>query len=389
MKMKFVYLSAAVLALGSCSNEVLEDGFADKSNAISFSSYTPKSRAVSGDVTNTNMKGDDFGVAGYTNSDKKIYLCKNTDKGVQQKWIDGSGSGTWEYANVEDLKFWPSGNMDFFAYYPYTDHATFAESDAPGDVMTIAGTNCSHDVLFACATNQSKQPRVPLAFHHAFSKVKGVQIEMPAGGTVYGSKCQIMVKEVAFINTATTGDIKVNNTGVASYGSPATPLSVTLSSDVTLNQSNVTGNLIDNGESAKGYLFATQSSANVLGTGKALWDGLKASLGSSTLSGSDRVCLRLSCKVWNGADANKYYYVGDDANYGYVYIPLTGSNVTDPNPDDVSATAFIAGKRYTYKIVMKDNVGFSDNGDPILTPILFSVDSVDDWQDEVTVTITL
>ena len=389
MKMKFVYLSAAVLALGSCSNEVLEDGFADKSNAISFSSYTPKSRTlgVDVDVTNTNMKGDSFGVAGYTKSDNKIYLCKNTNEGVQQKWIDGSD--TWEYANVEDLKFWRSDNMDFFAYYPYRDNATFAESDASGDVMTIAGTDCSHDVLFACATNQSKQTRVPLAFHHAFSKVKGVQIEMPAGGTVHGSKCQIMVQEVAFINTATTGDIKVNNTGVASYVSPATPLSASLSPVVTLNQSNVTGNLINNDESAKGYLFATHTSANVLGTGVGLWNGLKASLGGGTLSGSNLVCLRLSCKVWNGADANKYYYVGDDENYGYVYIPLTGSNVTDPNPDDVSATAFIAGKRYTYKIVMKDNVGFSDNGDPILTPILFSVGSVDDWQDEVTVTITL
>lgn len=37
---------------------------------------------------------------------------------------------------------------------------------------------------------------------------------------------------------------------------------------------------------------------------------------------------------------------------------------------------------------MKDNVGFTEAGDPILTPILFSVNSVDDWSD-VTVTITL
>ena len=48
----------------------------------------------------------------------------------------------------------------------------------------------------------------------------------------------------------------------------------------------------------------------------------------------------------------------------------------------------LAGKRYTYIIKMKDNVGFTDEGDPILTPILFNVSSVDSW-DDVTVTITL
>ena len=57
---------------------------------------------------------------------------------------------------------------------------------------------------------------------------------------------------------------------------------------------------------------------------------------------------------------------------------------------DISAdkTALLAGKRYTYIIKMKDNVGFTDEGDPILTPILFEVSSVDSW-DDVTVTITL
>ena len=37
---------------------------------------------------------------------------------------------------------------------------------------------------------------------------------------------------------------------------------------------------------------------------------------------------------------------------------------------------------------MKDNVGFKDNGDPILKPILFNVSSVTGW-DDVTVTINL
>ena len=66
-----------------------------------------------------------------------------------------------------------------------------------------------------------------------------------------------------------------------------------------------------------------------------------------------------------------------------MYIPLTG---TDSNHSEI--TSLLAGKRYKYNIVWEHNVGFTDAGDPILNPILFSVNSIDSWGD-VTVTITL
>lgn len=121
MKVKYFYLCAALFALNSCTNEIIEDGFVDKSNTISFNSYTSKSRAVGADVTTANMTGDNFGVAGYTDNND-IYLYKNTNKGVEQKW--NSTSSTWEYADLGDLKYWPNGTMDFYAYFPYSDNAT-------------------------------------------------------------------------------------------------------------------------------------------------------------------------------------------------------------------------------------------------------------------------
>ena len=391
MKVKYFYLCAALFALNSCTNEIIEDGFVDKSNTISFNSYTSKSRAVGADVTTANMTGDNFGVAGYTENND-IYLYKNTNKGVEQKW--NSTSSTWEYADLGDLKYWPNGTMDFYAYFPYSDNVTFAGSDATGDVMTIAGTTCAHDVLFAKATT-AKVTRVPLTFHHAFSKIKKLQIEMPSDGNLFQSKCQVTVQKVEFINTSTSGDIKVDNTGDASY-KIATP-NVTFKEDltpVTINSTDNSKALIDNGENAKGYLFATNSSSaatnNVKGTGKTLWDGEKTSVTSAggTLSGSELVCLKLTCKVWNGADDNKYYYVGSADAYGVMYIPISGNKITSIDPSGADKTALFAGKRYTYNIIMKDNVGFTDEGDPILTPILFNVSSVDNWED-VTVTITL
>ena len=390
MKVKYFYLCAALFALNSCTNEIIEDGFVDKSNTISFNSYTSKSRAAVGaDVTTENMKVDNFGVAGYTD-DNSIYLYKNTNKGVEQKW--NSTSSTWEYADLGDLKYWPNGTMDFYAYFPYSDNVTFAGSDATGDVMTIAGTTCAHDVLFAKA-NTPKVTRVPLTFHHAFSKIKKLQIEMPSDGNLFQSKCQVTVQKVEFINTSTSGAIKVDNTGTASYTTtdPNVTFKEDLTSPVTINSTDNSKALINNGTDAKGYLFATNSSSaatnNVKGTGKTLWDGNKATLSSGKLSEKDFVCLKLTCKVWNGADDNKYYYVGNDATYGEIYIPIKAKSDSDITPG-ADKEALLAGKRYTYNIIMKDNVGFTDEGDPILTPILFKVSSVDGWED-VTVTITL
>lgn len=381
-KILFIALGA-LLATSSCTSEVNDEGFIDKANAISFSAYPNKSRAVSGDVTSDNMKNDNFGVVGYTHNDNKIYLYTGSYAAVEQTW-DGD---SWEYKNMSDLRFWPKDKMDFYAYFPYTDNATFAASNTSGNVMTIPNVDCTHDVIFAYKGEQEKITRVPLTFHHAFAKIKGLQIEMPANGMLYKSGCQIEVKNVEFINTSTKGTINVDKDGVASYtvASPNITLSKDLSSSlVTVNKTANQGTLINNGTDAKGYFFATNNDAvnYVKGTVKTMWDGKKLSLSGSTLSGSDFVCLKLTCKVWNGTS---HYYVGsaNADDYGVIYIPLKGS---DANSNSV--TTFDAGKRYIYKIVMKDNVGYTDEGDPILTPILFTVNSVVGWED-VEVTITL
>lgn len=390
-KILFIALGA-LLATSSCTSEVNEEGFIDKANAISFNAYPNKSRAVSGDVTSDNMKNDNFGVVGYTHNDNKIYLYTGSYAAVEQTW-DGN---SWEYKNMSDLRFWPKDKMDFYAYFPYTDNATFTQRNAPSGegvtsttVMTIPSVDCTHDVIFAYKGEQEKITRVPLTFHHAFAKIKGLQIEMPADGMLNKSGCQIEVKGVEFINTSTSGNIKVDNAGVASYEVATTnvTLSEDLSSVVTVNNANTSGALINNGTNAKGYFFATNSAPavkNVIGTAKTMWDGAKASITGegAKLSTSGLVCLKLTCKVWNGTS---HYYVGSATadDYGVIYIPLTGSS-SDPN----SVTTFDAGKRYTYTIKMKDNVGFTDEGDPILTPILFEVQSVVGWED-VNVTITL
>ena len=379
---KIDYLTfAALLALGSCTNEINEEGFVDKANTISFNAYPNKTRAVTGDVTTDIMKQDNFGVVGYK-SDNSIYLFKNTDRAVEQKW--DATKNSWEYETSSDLKFWQEGSMDFYAYFPYSDNATFQSNNTSGTVMTIPSVNCKHDILFA-KTTTTYQERVPLTFYHAFSKIHGLNIKV-SGGNVSDANVEVSVKEVEFINTSTSGDIQVDKEGKATYQIATTDVTLKKSfdSDQTINKSAAEGvNLITGGDNC--YLFATNGSEtkNVTGTNKTMWDGTKTSWNSSDkLSTKGLVCLKLKCKV---KDKDNYLIGSSTENdYDYVYIPLTGTH----NGITTDLSAFEPGKRYTFNIVFTHNVGFHDNGDAILKPILFSVSSVDDW-DDVNVTITL
>lgn len=393
MKKIGCFMGAALLTLGSCTNEINEEGFVDKAKTISFNAYSNKTRAVTGDVTSENIKGDNFGVFGYYNNSPYLYVLENTTKkAVEQTW--NHTSSNWEYVNPSELKFWPDGSMDFYAYSPSSENVTFEESNANANsnVMTISNVDCSHDVLFA-QKSITYQERVPLTFYHAFSKIKKVDVsigDIADKGYVKDAGVSVEIQKVEFINTSTSGTVKVDNSGVASYevASPNVTLSKDLSSSVvTVNSTELTGTLIDNSTSG-GYLFATTSEStetnNVKGTGKTMWNGTNNSWAAgTTLENLGQVCLKLTCKVWNGTVDNKYYYLGDNANYGVMYIPLTGT-LADPT----NVSTFEAGKRYTYNIVFKDNVGFRDNGDPVLRPILFEVESVSDWSD-VNVTIKL
>ena len=377
----FGYISlAALLALASCTNEINDEGVVDKANTIAFSAYSNKTRAYpGGDADISVMKTGSFGVVGYT-SDNNIYLG-STNKAIEQSW----NSTSWDYATPSDLKYWPANSMDFYAYFPYSAQGdVFAQSDASGDVMTITNESGDQDILFAHAADISQTNYVPLYFKHALSKLKAVYIKVNAVDV------QVEVQKITFLNTSTKGKIKVDYSGNASYEPTSSdvprffdftsePKTITYSANPSTTDEGV--ELFDNDDN--GYIFATNTNVkhNVKGTGKSLWSaGDKTSLGSSTLPNSSLVCMELDCKVI----AAGHYLVGSADTYGKMYIPMHG---TSSNNADISE--LLAGRRYTYKVVMESNVGYKENGDPImLAPIRFSVNEVTEWND-VTVTINL
>ena len=380
MKKNVFLMGVALLTLGSCTNEINEEGFVDKANTISFNAYSNKTRAYeNGDVDIAKMKEGSFGVVGYT-SDNNLYLG-STNKAIEQVWkTDASytGGGYWDYADQNELKYWPQENMDFYAYFPYSGNDdTFANSSTENTIMTITNVTGNQDVLFACEKNQAQTAHVPLRFHHALSKIASVNILVNQPDVV------VTVQKIEFLNTSTKGKIKVDNSGNATYepNSNTTRSFDFSSSPKEIRYSQTSGVTLFTNED-NGYIFATNSNPehNVTGTGKTLWDSQKSSITTGSLSASDLVCMKLTCKV----KAASTYLVGDASTYGEMYIPMQGISANSANISEL-----LAGRRYSYKIIMSSNVGYKDNGDPIKpAPIKFSVNEVTPW-DDVTVTINL
>lgn len=380
---------ATMLALCSCTDEISEEGFVDKTKTISFNAYPNKTRAgsyTSGDIDSETMKNGSFGVVGYK-SGSSIYLGSTTSA-ISQSFINTTNS--WDYTTSSDLKYWPDGKMDFYAYFPYAESgdAFAATNSEEGIVMTINNATGNQDVLFASAINKSYVARVPLTFHHAFSKINSVKIKVELNDVV------VEVKKVEFINTTSSvnSQVLVNKSGKASYGTATGETStcgLQLASAETISTtSNSSGYTVWSSSNNK-YILATNGTEtnNVTGTNKAMWDGLKSSLNGGNLSEKDLVCLKITGKVKTHNGAN--YIIGSALEDGVIYIPLKGTHANvGPNDNTSDIDSFFAGKRYTYNIVMKNNVGYHDNGESILKPILFEVSSVEGW-DDVTVTINL
>ena len=381
MKKLGYLMGVALLTLVSCTNEINEEGFVDKANTISFNAYSNKTRAYeNGDADISVMKTGSFGVVGYKNSDNNLYLGSTT-KATEQVWNETKKA--WDYQNENEKRYWPSGSMDFFAYFPYSDDgATFAttKTDA-APVMTIKSDNANQDVLFSYIKDRTQTDLVHLYFYHALSKIKSVEIQVAA------PDIEVSVSNIEILNSYTKGNINVDNTGVATYSNGNTPRSLGFSPAKTIKLQTPETDRVLFDNTANAYLFATNTTEHdkVKGTGQTMWNGTKDALNGGKLSESDFICMKVTGKVKHHKDTDEdEYFVGSADKDGVMYIPLRGNSA---NSADISE--FLAGRRYIYKIVMSSNVGYKDNGDPImLSYIKFGVNQVYGWSD-VSVTITL
>ena len=282
------------------------------------------------------------------------------------------------------MKYWPGGNMDFYAFFPYSTSVEVASTDNSDSdpVVTFTNETGNQDVLFTRAANVAQTDFVPLYFKHAFAKIKSINIDVAAVDV------EVKVSKVNILNTSTKGKIKLYNVNGGEISYEATSSDEIRSFDfstspktISLSNSATDGvKLFDN--DANAYIFATNTGVqhNVRGTGKTMWNGSKDALSDKKVAESGLICLELECTV----KAKDHYYVGSESENGKLYIPLRGTS-----SNSATISEFLAGRRYIYNIIMSSNVGYDENGNPImLAPIRFSVNEIQGWND-VDITIVL
>lgn len=214
-------LQSAMFLQTSCSEDVLSpDDTNEPQERISFSASLDKSEGSRGSVVTTNnylQKMASFKVWGYMSDGGSYYVGKSGAEGFV---IDNKGDGTWDYDNIEDLLYWPTGSMNFYAITPATDdNYSFDGSKLTYTVPTDKSKQV--DLMYATATNQTKTTNkgiVNLQFQHALSQVVFKGMTKSSNLSVEIESITIhnvnSVMTIGLKGTATTPTAKYANYGI-------------------------------------------------------------------------------------------------------------------------------------------------------------------------------
>ena len=186
MKKSTVMLWAIFGALlMGCSDEEIANVETSSRNAIGFNVLSNAAETRATPTTPSNLTSTDFDVFAFT-ADGTAFMGKvDTDfehDGVKIVYKDGK----WDYDDANDLRYWPSEALDFYAFNPGTvsdDMLTFYMWETSGTVQKIsytcideygAGTHANYDVMYAIAKGQTKATNngvVKFNFKHILSQV--------------------------------------------------------------------------------------------------------------------------------------------------------------------------------------------------------------------------
>lgn len=356
MKKLFLFAALAVAAMTGCSDDkqVGEKGQVP-GNEIGFRSVTkknsdPNSRATEVDITNIR----DFKVFGFWNNSFDFMYDVNVVRG------DGS---TWSYS---PLRYWPmTGDVDFYAYSPAgsrgivgNDMFTVTDTDPVISYVVPAANALQEDFLVTAAKTQNKDTNggeVQLTFDHALS-----QLVFEARSAVQDVVFNVSAIEITGMQT--TGEIDLGNIAsgwtldadaISNYSAPINTLPIIYNSDAT-KFTRITG-------PNDGLMIMPQELTPRLG------DGTDLTGGGAMLDEPNNIPDDYE------ADPETIYLVvtySAQLNSGVVIVPA-GTKVYLPLTN-VPGQEFVMGKKYIFQLSMSTG----------LTPIVFKVLGVTDWDDE-------
>lgn len=349
----------------SCSNEMDQMVEQQKEqNAIGFSTYSMMSKgAPIASNTDFAKDGSSFEVAAFLNGKTSPYLK------AQIAYKSG-----WDYAKPLDKAYWPSESLNFFAVAPYSDFYPAEEGgkSAKGTVIYANNnmeitytvpteTNKQQDLMYATTApmgkNETQNGNVPLNFKHALNQIhfmgktdsENLRVEIATNGIeVCNIKNSGTLTATNANSTWTAKDPKVDYTiETVKIENVAAPVVINSTSTAISNPSNV-------------LMLVPQTVTK--------WDL------TSSASNQENSYLKINCKIWvnnGGSEQDKVYLHGSaptlepqSDGYALIYVPFTGTSMN------------LIGKKITYTLIFGG--GYTDEGQPILTPITFDT-TVQDW----------
>lgn len=366
MKKSTVMLGAIFGALlMGCSDEEIANVETSSRNAIGFNVLSNAAETRATPTTPDNLKNTDFDVFAFTGDGTAFMGKVDTEFGHDGVNIVYN-NGKWDYKNASDLRYWPTGALDFYAFNPGTVSEDMMMNymwEASGTVQKISytcideyGANTGHanyDVMYAMAKGQTKDMNngiVKFNFKHILSQV------VFKAKTEYDNM-QVNIKDIKIFNVKMGGVYTLPATadGTGSWSDPADlPSEVSgLGKFTVVKDVNIT---------VKSNTIATDISTTtpMLNRPQELtaWKVSETATKSKLEADNAKQCyLEIACKIrQSGA-----YLLGSASEYKTIYVPF--------------GDTWVAGKRHIYTLIFGG--GYNDQGEAVLNPIQFDAETTD------------
>lgn len=362
MKKSTVMLWAIFGALlMGCSDEEIANVETSSRNAIGFNVLSNAAETRATPTTPSNLTSTDFDVFAFTAGGTAFMGKVDTDfehDGVKIVYKDGK----WDYDDANDLRYWPSEALDFYAFNPGTvsdDMLTFYMWEASGTVQKIsytcideygAGTHANYDVMYAMAKDQTKDMNngvVKFNFKHILSQV------VFKAKTQYDNM-QVDIDMIKIHNFKFAGAFTLPATAEETGSWSSSDLAFPHAFTVVKN-----ANITVNSNTAATDISTNTPMLNIPQTLTA-WT-VSAPNKSKLEADSAKQCyLEISCKIrQSGA-----YLLGSASEYKTIYVPF--------------GDTWVAGKRHIYTLIFGG--GYDDQGEAVLNPIRFDAETTG-WVD--------
>ena len=369
MKKSTVMLGAifGTLLMG-CSDEEIANVETSSRNAIGFNVLSNAAETRATPTTPDNLKNTDFDVFAFTGDGTAFRGKVDTEFGHDGVNIVYN-NGKWDYKNASDLRYWPTGALDFYAFNPGTVSEDMMMNymwEASGTVQKISytcideyGANTGHanyDVMYAMAKGQTKDMNngiVKFNFKHILSQV------VFKAKTQYDNM-QVDINMIKIHNVKMGGFFTLPATadGTGSWSDPADlPSEVSgLGKFTVVKDVNIT---------VKSNTIATDISTTtpMLNRPQELtaWKVSETATKSKLEADNAKQCyLEIACKIrQSGA-----YLLGSASEYKTIYVPF--------------GDTWEQGKRHIYTLIFGG--GYDDQGEAVLNPIQFDAETTG-WVD--------